>query len=65
MITNSSLKVKNANGTTVFGVDGRGLIKRRWQWTCQMSGQSQATIGGNQRYQITANSRVHITLFDQ
>ena len=24
--TNSSLKVKNANGTTVFGVDGRGLL---------------------------------------
>ena len=51
---NSSLKISNSDSTIVFGVDGRGLLNGDGSGLSNVKSLTK-TIGGNQRYQITAN----------
>ncbi|WP_321376296.1 hypothetical protein [uncultured Draconibacterium sp.] len=51
---NSSLKIRNRGGQVVFGVDGRGLLNGDGSGLSNIKSLAR-TIGGNQRYQITAN----------
>ena len=51
---NSSLKISNSDSTLVFGVDGRGLLNGDGSGLSNVKSLTN-TIGGNQRYQITAN----------